>query len=67
MWIDNSPMDYTHWFHSEPNGDGPCLHMWPAEEGSWNDMGCDDKNWNRQYVCEKPAGIKKFILEIIFL
>ncbi len=43
VWVDGSPLDYSHWATGEPNnwgGNENCVHMrWdPAAPGTWNDL-----------------------------
>lgn len=65
VWVDGTPLDYTHWYPGEPNnagGDENCAHMrWdPAAPGTWNDLsGANRLN----AVVEIPAKSSKPITE----
>ena len=42
VWVDDSPLDYTHWYSGEPNnagGNEDCVNMrgGPLDPGTWND------------------------------
>ena len=51
LWIDGSPVTYTHWAKGEPNSlSEGCGEMRPARHRwEWNDLGCSTKF---PYVCE---------------
>jgi hypothetical protein len=66
VWIDDSPLDYLHWYAGEPNNVGgveTCVHMrWdPAAPGSWNDLP-DDSLLNG--VVEAPEKANKNLPEL---
>ncbi|XP_052069613.1 perlucin-like protein [Mytilus californianus] len=48
--VDEQTSHYQKWNSGEPNGDGPCVHMWSYFTYNWNDVTC-----NRQcsFVCEQ--------------
>ena len=51
LWVDGSPVTYTHWYKGEPNSLlEECAHMYPkVQGGKWNDRGC---SVTFPYVCE---------------
>ncbi|XP_014906843.1 macrophage mannose receptor 1 [Poecilia latipinna] len=56
MWIDNSPLTYTHWAPGEPNnanGEEQCVQM-NRHQGGWNDANCGRAGAG--YVCKKFPG-----------
>ncbi|XP_055010163.1 macrophage mannose receptor 1 [Boleophthalmus pectinirostris] len=55
MWVDFSPMTYTHWSPGEPNnanGEEQCVQM-NRHQGGWNDVNCGRMGG---YVCKKFPG-----------
>ncbi|XP_054834316.1 C-type lectin domain family 4 member G-like [Eublepharis macularius] len=53
VWVDDSPLSYTHWFAGEPNDYGhgeDCVTM--TERGWWNDYACGREVTGT--ICEKP-------------
>ncbi|XP_029941423.1 macrophage mannose receptor 1-like [Salarias fasciatus] len=56
LWVDNSPVSYTHWSPGEPNnanGEEQCVQM-NRHQGGWNDVNC---GWaGAGYVCKKYHG-----------
>lgn len=56
MWVDNSPVTYTHWAPGEPNnanGEEQCVQM-NRHQGGWNDANCGRAGAG--YVCKKYPG-----------
>ncbi|XP_023194031.1 macrophage mannose receptor 1-like [Xiphophorus maculatus] len=56
MWIDLSPLTYTHWAPGEPNnanGEEQCVQM-NRHQGGWNDANCGRAGAG--YVCKKFPG-----------
>ncbi|CAJ1070748.1 macrophage mannose receptor 1 [Xyrichtys novacula] len=56
MWVDFSPMVYTHWAPGEPNnanGEEQCVQM-NRHQGGWNDANCGRATAG--YVCKKYPG-----------
>ncbi|XP_076014518.1 uncharacterized protein LOC143007034 [Genypterus blacodes] len=56
MWIDSSPVTYTHWDPGEPNnanGEEQCVQM-NRDKGGWNDANCG--RTGAGYVCKKFPG-----------
>ncbi|XP_071751059.2 uncharacterized protein LOC139908314 [Centroberyx gerrardi] len=56
MWVDFSPMTYTHWGAGEPNnanGEEQCVQM-NRHQGGWNDANCGRAGAG--YVCKKFPG-----------
>ncbi|KAK7896517.1 hypothetical protein WMY93_021842 [Mugilogobius chulae] len=55
MWVDFSPLTYTHWGPGEPNnanGEEQCVQM-NRHQGGWNDANCGRM---AGYVCKKLPG-----------
>ncbi|XP_042365609.1 macrophage mannose receptor 1 [Plectropomus leopardus] len=55
MWVDFSPLTYTHWGPGEPNnanGEEQCVQM-NRHQGGWNDANCGRVGG---YVCKKNPG-----------
>ena len=44
-WTDGSAVSYVNWRLGEPNGDGPCVEMYP-DDCAWNDINCDYINYS---------------------
>ncbi|KAA8584470.1 hypothetical protein FQN60_008255 [Etheostoma spectabile] len=56
MWVDFSPVTYTHWGPGEPNnanGEEQCVQM-KRHQGGWNDANCGRAGAG--YVCKKFPG-----------
>ncbi|KAM8828848.1 secretory phospholipase A2 receptor isoform 3-T3 [Spinachia spinachia] len=56
MWVDSSPVTYTHWGPGEPNnanGEEQCVQM-NRHQGGWNDANCGRAGAG--YVCKKFPG-----------
>ncbi|XP_015231842.1 PREDICTED: macrophage mannose receptor 1-like [Cyprinodon variegatus] len=56
MWVDSSPLTYTHWSPGEPNnanGEEQCVQM-NRNQGGWNDANCGRAGAG--YVCKKFPG-----------
>ncbi|KAM6975835.1 uncharacterized protein LKV04_015092 [Tautogolabrus adspersus] len=56
MWVDFSPLTYTHWGPGEPNnanGEEQCVQM-NRHQGGWNDANCGRAGAG--YVCKKNPG-----------
>ncbi|XP_028318805.1 macrophage mannose receptor 1 [Gouania willdenowi] len=56
MWVDHSPVSYTHWAPGEPNnanGEEQCVQM-NRHQGGWNDVNCGRAGAG--YVCKKYPG-----------
>ncbi|KAM4528248.1 uncharacterized protein PAE49_000185 [Odontesthes bonariensis] len=56
MWVDLSPLTYTHWSPGEPNnanGEEQCVQM-NRHQGGWNDANCGRAGAG--YVCKKFPG-----------
>ncbi|KAF7653995.1 hypothetical protein LDENG_00075190, partial [Lucifuga dentata] len=56
MWVDGSPITYTHWAPGEPNnahGEEQCVQM-NRQHGGWNDANCGRAGAG--YVCKKFPG-----------
>ncbi|KAK2888177.1 uncharacterized protein [Channa argus] len=56
MWVDFSPVTYTHWGPGEPNnanGEEQCVQM-NRHQGGWNDANCGRSGAG--YVCKKLPG-----------
>ncbi|XP_023264465.1 macrophage mannose receptor 1-like [Seriola lalandi dorsalis] len=56
MWVDLSPVTYTHWGPGEPNnanGEEQCVQM-NRHQGGWNDANCGRAGAG--YVCKKSPG-----------
>ncbi|XP_005917437.1 macrophage mannose receptor 1 [Haplochromis burtoni] len=56
VWVDHSPMTYTHWAPGEPNnanGEEQCVQM-NRHQGGWNDANCGRASAG--YVCKKFPG-----------
>ncbi|XP_047200502.1 macrophage mannose receptor 1 [Hippoglossus stenolepis] len=56
LWMDHSPVTYTHWASGEPNnanGEEQCVHM-NRHQGGWNDANCGRAAAG--YVCKKLPG-----------
>nr|XP_020506487.1 macrophage mannose receptor 1-like [Labrus bergylta] len=56
MWVDFSPLTYTHWGPGEPNnanGEEQCVQM-NRHQGGWNDANCGRAGAG--YVCKKYPG-----------
>ncbi|MEQ2275125.1 hypothetical protein XENORESO_021066 [Xenotaenia resolanae] len=56
MWVDLSPVTYTHWAPGEPNnanGEEQCVQM-NRHQGGWNDANCGRAGAG--YVCKKFPG-----------
>ncbi|XP_010779971.1 C-type mannose receptor 2-like [Notothenia coriiceps] len=56
MWVDFSPLTYTHWSPGEPNnanGEEQCVQM-NRLQGGWNDANCGRAGAG--YVCKKIPG-----------
>ncbi|XP_033951501.2 uncharacterized protein [Pseudochaenichthys georgianus] len=56
MWVDFSPLTYTHWSPGEPNnanGEEQCVQM-NRLQGGWNDANCGRAGAG--YVCKKFPG-----------
>ncbi|XP_069566819.1 macrophage mannose receptor 1-like, partial [Brachyistius frenatus] len=56
MWVDFSPVTYTHWSPGEPNnanGEEQCVQM-NRHQGGWNDANCGRAG--AAYVCKKLPG-----------
>ncbi|XP_049459415.1 macrophage mannose receptor 1 [Epinephelus fuscoguttatus] len=56
MWVDMSPVTYTHWAPGEPNnanGEEQCVQM-NRHQGGWNDANCGRAAAG--YVCKKFPG-----------
>ncbi|XP_068430349.1 uncharacterized protein [Clinocottus analis] len=56
MWVDLSPVTYTHWGSGEPNnanGEEQCVQM-NRHQGGWNDANCGRAAAG--YVCKKSPG-----------
>ncbi|KAF3849178.1 hypothetical protein F7725_015675 [Dissostichus mawsoni] len=56
MWVDFSPLAYTHWSPGEPNnanGEEQCVQM-NRLQGGWNDANCGRAGAG--YVCKKIPG-----------
>ncbi|KAL9968112.1 hypothetical protein ACROYT_G026444 [Oculina patagonica] len=51
LWVDQSPVTYTHWYKGEPNSlSEECAEMYANRYGrKWNDAGCSA---TFSYVCE---------------
>jgi hypothetical protein len=59
VWMDGSPVDYTHWYAGEPNnagGNEDCANMrgGPVEPGTWNDY-ADTNPLNSVVEVQKKA------------
>ncbi|KAJ3605426.1 hypothetical protein NHX12_027473 [Muraenolepis orangiensis] len=57
MWVDGSPLVFTHWGSGEPNnafGEEQCVQM-NREHGVWNDVNCG--RTEAGYVCKKFPGV----------
>ena len=53
LWVDGSPLNYTHWGDREPNSiTEECVEIRPfgSHNGGWNDQECSDRI---NYICEK--------------
>ncbi|XP_060094339.1 low affinity immunoglobulin epsilon Fc receptor [Heteronotia binoei] len=53
IWVNDSPLKYSHWFPGEPNDYGhgeDCVMM--QNNGYWNDYGCGNEVAGS--ICEKP-------------
>ena len=53
LWVDGSPLNYTHWGNREPNNvTEECVEIRPFgyHNGGWNDQECSDII---HYICEK--------------
>ncbi|XP_074546917.1 uncharacterized protein LOC141805663 [Halichoeres trimaculatus] len=56
VWVDLSPVTYTHWSPGEPNnanGEEQCVQM-NRHQGGWNDANCGRAGAG--YVCKKHPG-----------
>ncbi|KAM7392700.1 hypothetical protein PAMA_007697 [Pampus argenteus] len=56
IWLDSSPVVYTHWAGGEPNnanGEEQCVQM-NRHQGGWNDANCGRAGAG--YVCKKFPG-----------
>ncbi|KAM4634074.1 macrophage mannose receptor 1 [Polymixia lowei] len=56
IWLDSSPVTYTHWGPGEPNnanGEELCVQMY-RHQGGWNDANCG--LGGAGYVCKKFPG-----------
>ncbi|XP_026154124.1 macrophage mannose receptor 1 isoform X2 [Mastacembelus armatus] len=56
IWVDHSPVTYTHWAPGEPNnanGEEQCVQM-NRHQGGWNDANCG--RGGAGYVCKKFPG-----------
>nr|XP_020476711.1 macrophage mannose receptor 1-like isoform X2 [Monopterus albus] len=56
IWVDGSPIMYTHWAGGEPNdanGEEQCVQM-NRHQGGWNDANCGRAEAG--YVCKKFPG-----------
>lgn len=56
VWVDHSPVTYTHWSEGEPNnanGEEQCVQM-SRHQGGWNDANCGRAGAG--YVCKKHPG-----------
>ncbi|XP_047425524.1 macrophage mannose receptor 1 [Mugil cephalus] len=56
IWVDHSPVTYTHWGSGEPNnanGEEQCVQMHRLQ-GGWNDANCGRPEAG--YVCKKFPG-----------
>ena len=59
LWVDKSPVSYTHWYRGEPSSlQEGCVHMnSQAHNLGWNDLRCTNK---LPYLCEANERGKGF-------
>lgn len=50
VWVDGTPLVFTHWDPGEPDGDRSCVEMRDDNiVGGWDDKACNEV---KQYACE---------------